>query len=433
MSTDDPRSPDETTDWPGTSPEPPVQADDAERTVVFGKTPSPGQGDDQTQIVRPSQPRQDVGPQTSPAPPPPPLGVQPPRAPAPPPPAAGQHQPAPPAQQPTSAGPAAPPPPPPGAVNPTGAGQPYPTGGGWSPGHGGPGGPPPQGYWPAQQQQPSKSNTPMLLIGGAVAAIVILAVALIAVISRGGESTETASPTTPPTTEPADEDDQSGTGGGETSATTTPPTATTTARQSGAGGTIDPSGLDRYLLSASETGRKFSLDKPMMEASVVETKMISGSIVTPSKCASAYGPALASTYNGTGYTGMAANVVNEIPQPNRQVLQAVVAFPDKAAAKAFFDEQVEAWTDCKYKELTSSGGGESSSVKVGITTIMEGVAGVLLFPDVAPGAPNKTCQRGLGTKHNVIIDVRACGTGTGASNVANTGWTIARDITEKID
>lgn len=270
----------------------------------------------------------------------------------------------------------------------------------------------------------------MWLIGGAVAAIVVLAVALIAVVSGGGgDGTDTASPTTTQTVPPSDDEDQSGTGGDGTPATTTPPTATTTARSS-AGGAIDPSDLDRYLLTAAEVGGKFSLDKPSMESTSVETQMVSGGTFSPAKCASAYGPVLASTYEGTGFTGMAANVVSEVPRPDRVVLQGVVSFPDTSAAKAAFDEQVQAWTDCKYEQVTPISDGDARPAKVGITTTVDGVAGVLLFPEVAPGEPNKTCQRALGTRQNVIVDVRACSTGT--SNVGNTGWTIARDITQKI-
>jgi len=360
-----PDDPDETVNWPGSTPD---HGDDAERTVAFGHTPPAS-----------------TPPPVPPAPQGPPAPAVPPQPPVPPP------------------GPAmAPPPFPPAA-------PPFPPGGGWPPA----GGPAP-GYQPPQP--PGRRNPQWWLLGAAAGIIVVLVVVLAVVLTRDGGSNQPAQAGPAATSTPS---------AAETSSAAPP---STTPRADDNARNVAPENLERYLLTPAEAGERFAGRKPEMKASKVETELVASGNVDPQRCASAYGPVLEGPYRDSGYTGIAANVLSETPDPDRQVIQAVVSFPDKAAAKAFFDEQMEAWQDCKLTKITY--GPDSPGIMAGHTDITDGVAGLLLIPDAVPGKPNKTCQRGMAVRENVVVDVRACS--QGETNVANSGWSIANAIAKKI-
>lgn len=91
-----------------------------------------------------------------------------------------------------------------------------------------------------------------------------------------------------------------------------------------------------------------------MDARAVQTAFASGVSINPATCASAVAPVLEGTYAGSGYTGLATQGLQE-PKPGRhKVIQAVVAFPDAAAAQHFYAQQLSVWQGCKLTDVTVS-------------------------------------------------------------------------------
>lgn len=258
-------------------------------------------------------------------------------------------------------------------------------------------------------------------------AVALVLIGILVVTKSGGN--DTAAPTTPPATAPTDAADSTPSGTTTAPSETTTTATTTTSATAPAGGAVDSTDLEQYLLSTDEIAT--TLRSPDMKVGPSTDEPITGGTFTPAHCAGSYSPIEASTYAGSGYTALAGQVVNQRSGADRQVIQAVVAFPDEATAKSFYDNQIESWRECRYVPMTADIGGDRSGGKLGFTVIMEDVAGALLFPDVTPGKPNRTCQRAMSVRGNLVVDLRACV--SGERNVGNSGWTMARDITENIE
>jgi hypothetical protein len=148
--------------------------------------------------------------------------------------------------------------------------------------------------------------------------------------------------------------------------------------------------------------------------------------VDPFTCTGAVQPGAYTTYNGSGYTGFAGQLLTDVPQENK-VLQYIVSFPSDAEAKAFVDKQVAGWEACKFTDVTlSTGGGQAvSNATVGVTANNDGTANVFIFPPA--GGAGRQCEHAITPRKNVVVDVRVC-----AASVGSMGWTLARDIGQKI-
>jgi serine/threonine-protein kinase len=180
------------------------------------------------------------------------------------------------------------------------------------------------------------------------------------------------------------------------------------------------------LESASDVSDR--LESPGMTASPVSTELISGMTVTPDNCAGAWTPGLSDTYAGSGYTGAALQLVRDPGQNNHQVNQAIVSFADDAAAKAFYDQQVAAWQGCNYQKISATAPGVPSvSGTAAVSADTDGTTNMLILVDNWPGGGAIQCQRAITNRTNVVVDVLAC-----SPSVGSAGWTIARDIGQKI-
>jgi hypothetical protein len=148
--------------------------------------------------------------------------------------------------------------------------------------------------------------------------------------------------------------------------------------------------------------------------------------VDPFSCTGAVQPGAYTTYNGSGYTGFAGQLLTDAPQDNK-VLQYIVSFPSDAEAKAFVDKEVAGWDTCKFTDITlDTGSGQAvSNATVGVTATTDGTPSVFIFPP--GGGPGRQCQHAMTPRKNVVVDVRVC-----APSVGSMGWTLARDIGQKI-
>lgn len=279
--------------------------------------------------------------------------------------------------------------------------------------------PAPQSWFPGvpgQGQPPANGNRQRWIIGGSVAAaVVVIAVIVAIVLATSGPdgsttaATETTSPAmtkVPPTSSP----DESTTS--EPAPPRTPPAS------------LGPTDLAGLLQSTNDIST--TMDSPGMTAGPVSTKLTTGTTVTPPNCTSAWSPIDAVAYAGSGYTGVAAQVVQDLAPINHQVNQAIVSFPDDQAAKASYDKQVAAWKSCHYVKFTAEGA-ENSRGTTGVSAETDGTTNMLVVVDARAGGGAVQCQRSITARKNVIVDVRAC-----SPSVGSAGWTIARDIGEKI-
>jgi serine/threonine-protein kinase len=289
----------------------------------------------------------------------------------------------------------------------------------------GPTGPPPAPSWqqPAVTpgwfpdvpgyHPPPASNRRWWFIGGGIAAalVVIAVVVTIVVASSTSDGPNIAAPTTTPSPTT------------EAPSTTTESPSTTTSTPPASTGPDDLAGL---LESASDVSDR--LESPGMTASPVSTELISGLTVTPDNCAGAWTPGLSDTYAGSGYTGAALQLVRDPGQNNHQVNEAIVSFADDAAAKAFYDQQVAAWKACNYQKISAAAQGVPSvSGTTGVAADTDGTTDMLILVDNWPGGGAIQCQRAITNRTNVVVDVLAC-----SPSVGSGGWTIARDIGQKI-
>jgi serine/threonine kinase PknH len=352
---------------------------DAEMTTDWPGTEH-GADDGEATTVVPRTPHQGTPPPMSPPPPAPPPAAAPPPPMAPP--RAGTWNPQ--------------------WQNTPGVGPPPGGGGGWMP----PVGP---GQYPPGYPPPPTASTrgPRWgLLGAGALALVVIAVAATVFVTRGGDSsTPTAAPSSTPTT--------------TASASASAPSTTAT---SPAAAVVDPTELKGLLASVPEISQL--ADNATMTPEPPLDAPLSGAIVDPDKCTGAVMPGLDSVYRGSGFTGFAVQVLTDAAG-DYKVIQSIASFPSDASAKAFVDQQFAGWQACKYEDFTLTIGSSTQEGTLSTSANVEGTNTILVFP---PGAgPGRQCQHAMSPRKNVVVDVRVC-----ANRVGSEGWTLARDIGEKI-
>jgi hypothetical protein len=72
-------------------------------------------------------------------------------------------------------------------------------------------------------------------------------------------------------------------------------------------------------------------------------------------------------------------------------------------------------------------GVENISGTTAVTADIDGTSHMVVLVDAKGGRPEVQCERAITARKNVIVDVRAC-----SPSVGSAGWTIARDIGQKI-
>ncbi|KEP42271.1 hypothetical protein MKSMC1_25630 [Mycobacterium kansasii] len=190
---------------------------------------------------------------------------------------------------------------------------------------------------------------------------------------------------------------------------------------------VDPATLPALLGSAEQVGKV--LNNVPMDARAVQTSLTSGVSINPDTCASAVAPVLEGTYAGSGYTGLAVQGLQEPKPGRRKVIQAVVAFPDAAAAQHFYAQQLSVWQGCKLTDVTVSytNGQPDDHAKITVVTGSEGIATTVLLPAGPNGPKDSECERAMSARRNIVVDVRACG-----PNTITAGFMLIRMIDDNI-
>lgn len=248
----------------------------------------------------------------------------------------------------------------------------------------------PAGYRPPRRRWP-------WWVGGAVAVVVAVLVITLVVL-RQSDSHPTPSQATSSTQRPA-------------TARPAPPTSASL-NVSPTAPALDIAALPGVLGSPEQVSK--TLNNVVMDPRPVSTSLTSGVSITPATCASAVAPALESTYTSSGYAGVASQGLLETKAGRHKVIQAVVSFPDAAAAQSFYAQQLSAWRGCRLTDVTVSytNGNPDNHAKVTVVTDTDGVASTVLLPAGVGEPQDSECGRAMSAQRNIVVDVRACGPNT---------------------
>jgi hypothetical protein len=156
----------------------------------------------------------------------------------------------------------------------------------------------------------------------------------------------------------------------------------------------------------------------------IVTSPFIGATVEPNICTGVVNPGLDTVYRGSGFTGFAGQALTDATE-NHKVIQSIASFSSDAAAQAFVDQQFADWQACSYTDITSTVGRSTEHGTTSTSANVDGTYTIFIFPP--GGGDGRQCQRAMSPRKNVVVDVRVC-----ADSVGSMGWTLARNIGEKI-
>lgn len=179
---------------------------------------------------------------------------------------------------------------------------------------------------------------------------------------------------------------------------------------------IDGAGLPRLLASPSEIS---GLVGVAMTPEAIFKKPDTKLRVDPTRCLEAVMPGL-DTIRYYGRTGFAGQLLHG--DQHAQVVQVVAAFPTDAEAADFRDMTAQNWRQCQNQQATVTGAQVSLVYALDNVESVDSVTSVPVSGTARDGT-QVPCQHSLGSRRNVIIDVRVC-----APNVANRGRELVAEI-----
>jgi hypothetical protein len=148
-----------------------------------------------------------------------------------------------------------------------------------------------------------------------------------------------------------------------------------------------------------------------------------GVTVDPKACTGAFDPfdRITMTQVATPHTSATRNVV-ESSTANRHVVQSVTIFATSSDAEQFFDRQTTDWKACARRTVTAFFARADKTQRHTFgTPVLNGDLLTLTF-----GNDQRQCQRAIGMKAHVLVDVRACG-----PTIRSEAATIATDMLAK--
>lgn len=193
---------------------------------------------------------------------------------------------------------------------------------------------------------------------------------------------------------------------------------------------VEPAAVPRLLLSESKLSS--IMGRPMQSGASTNQPIDYSSKILSTECAAAYGPIAQSTYAGSGYTALEANVYTAAkPDPQRgtaSVQQAVVAYPSAEAATSARDKQVDEWRQCANRSAIRQVDPSDPSAEVKFADVVVTEDSVALLAQ-AVGPSGVACDRGLGVKNNVVVDSIVCQSDSATQQVLD----LVRNITAEVD
>lgn len=223
-------------------------------------------------------------------------------------------------------------------------------------------------------------------VGAGLAIILaVAAVAMVVIQTRGDDQSTDTAPAAAPNSTPAGADSQS------TTAAPAPAAA------------VSSADLPGLLPSASELSDLLLLGQLSL---VTDAALPYGDTSDQEDCGAVAAPGLHQGYDGSGYTAMRIQDLNDgTPDTfSVSVSQAVATFPDDQKAQDFVRTESERWAECKYKPVTLRYPGAADKVwQIRNPSFNDGVLTVSMS-----GFPGGGCQHALTSARNVAIDVRIC-------------------------
>jgi serine/threonine kinase PknH len=170
--------------------------------------------------------------------------------------------------------------------------------------------------------------------------------------------------------------------------------------------------LDGLLLSVEQINTAMNASG-MSSVGTMTTMPDNSFLLSDQACLPLSAAVQAKDYEGSGYSGMRAQVVAKSQQS--VVDQGVVLFPTQNDAGSFFDKSTRTWAACANRQFTLSANGNSQVQTVGPVSNTNGILSATVTPAGSPGV----CERALTVANSVVIDMTACGGPPGAAvNIA---------------
>lgn len=142
----------------------------------------------------------------------------------------------------------------------------------------------------------------------------------------------------------------------------------------------------------------------------------------PRECLAIDGSAQAQVYDGSGFTAVRDEALNDGDNFTHFVEQAVVLFPIAKQANAFFTAAAQQWPACHHYSHIQSG----TQWTVGPISDENGTLSTVATQEDAR-AGGWACGRALEIRNNIIVDVNTC-----SANPGNTAVDIANQIAAKV-
>lgn len=149
------------------------------------------------------------------------------------------------------------------------------------------------------------------------------------------------------------------------------------------------------------------------------------------ECLSVEAPAQRVVYANTGWTGVQTLGVKspEGAIATHLVIEAVIAFPSAAAAGKTLADQTAHWSACSGRTITVSqptGNPPTPPQRWTVGPLTHG-DGTVAVTDLLEHGHGLSCQRAVGARHNIVIDVGAC-----REDIANQALDMLTAIAGKI-
>lgn len=176
------------------------------------------------------------------------------------------------------------------------------------------------------------------------------------------------------------------------------------------------SGLDGLLLSPAEVAAAVSAPPLVSLIKPAESHAFSTDLVVDNDCVGVAFAAIQSFYEGSGWVSMRQQELADtadMAAHKYSVTEAVVAFPDAAAAVKFYHRALDVFHKCAKRtinlhEMSGSDTGQLFTT-VGQISEKDGVISTSLLWE---GGDGWNCQRGVSVRNNIAIDAAACGYST---------------------
>ncbi|KUI29654.1 hypothetical protein AU196_04895 [Mycobacterium sp. IS-1742] len=160
-----------------------------------------------------------------------------------------------------------------------------------------------------------------------------------------------------------------------------------------------------------------------MAVTLTESAMEDNSaIMEPRECLAVDAAAEALVYEGSEYWAERGVSMNNGDDFTHFLKQAVVLFPYREKAAAFFDRSVDQWPACRQFTHTQSG----YVYDVGQIVNEDHILSTTAIMQEAK-APGWGCGRALALRNNIIVDVNTC-----SANPADSAVRVAATIGEKV-